>query len=180
MCIRDRAWTQRGCLPDIKPCGCGDGQTQGPGLAWNPAAFGRARLLVHSLPCGSWSRDSNAGRKGPAKRPRRSCRGARIDPGQERSFDIQAADFMRESIAQIQVRQQPKVLVNRLSLKKCKMPSKSRKTAGALEVAGSIIRRSARKPIAPGEGVYALRKRVTSAQSLVDRATSSKSPASSS
>lgn len=66
------------------------------------------------------------------------------------------------------------------SLKECRMPSQSRKTTGAQEGAGSIIRRSERKPIAPGEGVQALRKRMTSAQSLVDRATSSKSPASSS
>lgn len=44
---------------------------------------------------------------------------------------------------------------------------------GAQAVAGAIIRRSEPKPIAPGESVQALRKRKTSAQSLVDRATSS-------
>ena len=44
---------------------------------------------------------------------------------------------------------------------------------GAQEVAGVIIRRSERKPITPGEDVQAVRKRMTSAQSLVDRATSS-------
>lgn len=78
--------------------------------------------------------------------------------GQERSFEIEAADCMQELIAQVQVRQQP---------------SKSRKTTEAQQIAGAIIRRSERKPIPPGEDVQAVRKRMTSAQSLVDRATSS-------
>ena len=41
------------------------------------------------------------------------------------------------------------------------------------EAARSIIRRSERKSIGPGNGIQAVRKRMTSAQSLVDRATSS-------
>ncbi len=67
------------------------------------------------------------------------------------------------------------------SLKERGMPSASRKTTGAKKPrGGGIIRSIGAQTDPPGEGVQAVRKRVTSAQSLVDRATSSKSPASSS
>ncbi|MCY1529265.1 hypothetical protein D9M68_643990 [compost metagenome] len=88
--------------------------------------------------------------------------------GQERSFDIEGADCMQESIATGLDSAAADALVKRLL---------SERVQDAVEVKKEY-RSGNRSPL--GEGIQAVRKRVTSAQSLVDRATSSKSPASSS